>query len=64
MTLNEKYEFTMESILSLGHRVITDGLLANQGKVRVIMEMPELKDVEEVKTVMGMASPLKHRLSV
>lgn len=65
LTLNaEKYAFTMGRILFLGHRVITDGLTANEGRVRIIMEMPELKDVEGVKTVMGMASPPKHRLSV
>lgn len=59
LTLNaKKCEFAKSSVTFLGHRVTAEGVRADPGKIRAIMEMPEPTDVEGVKRVTGMANYL------
>lgn len=58
LTLNEKCEFAKDCIMFVGHCVTAEGVSPDPSKVRAIMEMPEPKDTEGVRRVMGMANYL------
>lgn len=55
LTLNSEKCEVANSIMFLGHQVTADGVAADPGKVRAIMEMPEPSDVEGVKRLLGMS---------
>ncbi|KAL0190869.1 hypothetical protein M9458_013567 [Cirrhinus mrigala] len=58
LTLNEKCEFRQEHSMFVGHRVSSKGIEPDPNKVKAILQMPELTQVEDVRRLMGMANYL------
>ncbi|KAJ7995641.1 hypothetical protein DPEC_G00246690 [Dallia pectoralis] len=56
LTLNEKCQFAMSEIHFLGHVINSQGIRADPGKIKAIMEMPEPKEVADVHHFMGMVN--------
>ena len=48
LTLNEKCQFAMARICFLGHVINSQGIRAHANKIKVILDMPEPKDVVDV----------------
>lgn len=58
LTLNEKCEFGRDSMIFVGHTVTAAGIEADPGKVKAITNMPEPKNVADVRRLLGMANYL------
>jgi len=58
LTLNEKCEFGRDSMIFVGHTVTAAGIEPDPGKVKAIMNMPEPKNVTDVRRLLGMANYL------
>lgn len=56
LTLNEKCQFALTEIRFLGHVINSQGIRADPGKIKAILEMPEPKDVADVRRFMGMVN--------
>ena len=58
LTLNEKCEFSKNSIKFIGHIIDSEGIRADPDKVKAIKEMPNPKNVSEVRRILGMVNQL------
>lgn len=56
LTLNEKCQFALTEIRFLGHVINSQGIRADPGKIKAILEMPAPKDVADVRRFMGMVN--------
>nr|XP_055037759.1 uncharacterized protein K02A2.6-like [Misgurnus anguillicaudatus] len=56
LTLNEKCQFALTEIRFLGHVINNQGIRADPGKIKAILDMPEPKDVADVRRFMGMVN--------
>uniref|UniRef100_A0A9J8C3Q9 ribonuclease H n=1 Tax=Cyprinus carpio carpio TaxID=630221 RepID=A0A9J8C3Q9_CYPCA len=56
LTLNEKCPFALTEIRFLGHVINSQGIRADPGKIKAILEMPAPKDVADVRRFMGMVN--------
>ncbi|GAA6090298.1 uncharacterized protein K02A2.6-like, partial [Tachysurus ichikawai] len=54
LTLKEKCQFALTEIHFLGHVINNQGIRAEPGKIKAILDMPEPKDVADVRHFMGM----------
>nr|XP_057913595.1 uncharacterized protein LOC131107503 [Doryrhamphus excisus] len=53
---NDKCQFAVEKVMFLGHIVTAQGIEADPGKIKAIMEMPTPKDTADVKRFVGMVN--------
>jgi len=53
LTLNEKCEFTRDTVLFRGYKITTTGIEPGPAKVNVIKEMPEPQNVADIRQVLG-----------
>ncbi|KAF7216671.1 putative LOC107394635-like protein [Nothobranchius furzeri] len=56
LTLNEKCEFSVERVKFLGHNISATGIEADPDKVSAIENMPEPRNVEEVRRFLEMVN--------
>uniref|UniRef100_A0A8C6NU34 Gypsy retrotransposon integrase-like protein 1 n=1 Tax=Nothobranchius furzeri TaxID=105023 RepID=A0A8C6NU34_NOTFU len=56
LTLNEKCEFSVERVKFLGHNISATGIEADPDKISAIENMPEPRNVEEVRRFLGMVN--------
>lgn len=56
LTLNEKCQFGLTEIRFLGHVINAQGIRADPDKIKAILEMPEPRDVADVRRFMGMVN--------
>ena len=55
-TLNEKCQFALTEVRFLGHVINSKGIRADPDKIKAIRDMPEPKDVADVRRFMGMVN--------
>nr|XP_057937756.1 cytokine receptor family member b2 isoform X2 [Doryrhamphus excisus] len=53
---NDKCQFAVVKVMFLGHIVTAQGIEADPGKIKAIMEMPTPKDTADVKRFVGMVN--------
>lgn len=56
LTLNEKFEFSVQKVKFLGHSISATGIEADPDKISTIEKMPKPRNVEEVCRFMGMVN--------
>nr|XP_054588665.1 uncharacterized protein LOC129153481 [Nothobranchius furzeri] len=56
LTLNEKCEFSVERVKFLGHNISATGIEADPDKISATENMPEPRNVEEVRRFLGMVN--------
>lgn len=56
LTLNEKCQFALTEVRFLGHVINSKGIRADPDKIKAIRDMPEPKDVADVRRFMGMVN--------
>ena len=56
LTLNEKCQFALTEVRFLGHVINSQGIRADPDKIKAIRDMPEPKDVADVRRFMGMVN--------
>lgn len=56
LILNEKCQLALTEIRFLGHVINYQGISADPGKIKAILDMPEPKDVADVRRFMGMVN--------
>ena len=58
LTLNEKCEFSKNSVKFIGHIIDSEGIRVDPEKVRAIKEMPVPENVSDVRRFLGMVNQL------